>query len=355
MALLVAKLQSDLHVITGALSELQPHALILYGGYGRDEGSWIETEAGDVAPYNDYDILAIVKRPVAVEELKKLGKELAAQIGIRWVDVGQKTTAQLARLKPSIYNYDLKYASKVIWGDADVLNLIPEMDPALLPLKEAETLFFTRLWTFLGSLEEGGFRQVLSGDASRFFRNQMAKAVLAVVDGWLLMKAAYHPSYRKRVRRFADLYPDKKATLELAEWALHEKLRPQAPKMSPDEVLDLYHLVYRLYFADMLTILGRYYGRVAKGPEQIIRAMCWSPYALIYRLGMLLIRRTRAHERGLRLRAVQLYLAMAYREGEIDDRRLRKGICLLRRLDPAVSPDLTWHQARLRVAELRVS
>jgi hypothetical protein len=71
--------------------------------------------------------------------------------------MSQKTPAELRKLNPSIYNYDLKYASKVIQGDPDVLNLIPEMDPSKLPLKEGKTLFFTRLWTLLGSLDEKGF------------------------------------------------------------------------------------------------------------------------------------------------------------------------------------------------------
>ena len=38
------------------------------------------------------------------------------------------TISKLKRLYPTIFNYDLKYGSKVIYGDKNILDLIPEMD-----------------------------------------------------------------------------------------------------------------------------------------------------------------------------------------------------------------------------------
>ncbi|MCK4577729.1 MAG: nucleotidyltransferase domain-containing protein [Candidatus Marinimicrobia bacterium] len=355
MPLHEARLQRDLDLIIDTLSGMKPRALILYGGYGRDEGSWVISQEGDVRPYNDYDVLVITERPIPDEEVQPLRKELAAQIGIRWVDIGQKTPVQLARLKPSIFNYDLKHASKVIWGDPTVLDLIPDMDPARLPLKDTETLFFTRLWTFLGSLDRDGFKRTLQGEESRFFRNQMTKAVLAVVDGWLLTKEAYHFSYREKVKRIIALQQHRPKFVELCQWALDERFTPQAPTMEPDQVVALYRQVFELYFNDMLLALSRYYRRDVRTPEQILRAMCWAPRALVWRVGMILLRRTWSYETTLKLRAAQLYIAMAYRQGQIDEALLAKGNRFLKQLDPQTPAPETWDDARVHVARLRVN
>ena len=51
-------LTKNLRTIVSKLRLLSPHSIILHGGYGRDEGSWV-VENGEYRSYNDYDIFLI--------------------------------------------------------------------------------------------------------------------------------------------------------------------------------------------------------------------------------------------------------------------------------------------------------
>jgi len=333
---------------------LKLEAVILYGGYGRDEGSWIIENDGGYRPYNDYDILVVVENKISVEQIDPLRKDLAVQIGIRWVDIGQNTSAELQKLRPSIYSYDLKYASKVIQGDPSVLNLIPEIDAAKLPLKEGEVLFFTRLWTLLGSLDEKGFKVDRKEEESRFFRNQMAKAVLAVVDVLLLQKGAYHPSYEERVKQLSKFYPEKRELCELAEWALEEKLFPRTLYMKASEIQQLYQKVHYYFFSEMYNLLTCYYGQNIDNPKAIEKNLKWAPINLIKRIGWIILRRNLNWERKIFVNLAQCYIAAAFNSGSNCKEFLQKGMEYIRCLDSSFPEISSWDDARMRVAELRM-
>ncbi len=138
------RLTADLKLIRECLIDFQPLSIILYGGYGRGEGSWVWYNNENCVPYNDYDILMILEKKIPEEIIKSIRKKLAQDIGIRWVDIGQKTPKELKKLRPSIYNYDLKYASKVIYGEEYILDQIPHIDVSKLPLEEGNILFKVR-------------------------------------------------------------------------------------------------------------------------------------------------------------------------------------------------------------------
>ena len=57
------RLKKDLELIIKRLTEYKPISIILYGGYGRDEGGWFE-ENNNWQPYNDYDILIVLKKKI---------------------------------------------------------------------------------------------------------------------------------------------------------------------------------------------------------------------------------------------------------------------------------------------------
>lgn len=349
-------LAKHLQTIIAGCKQLFPHpnAIVLHGGYGRDEGGWFRDEEDKWAPYNDYDIYVISDKVAGEKDLKTLEKSLAKEVGIRWIDLTQLSHAQMKRLRPTIKNYDLKYGSKVIEGDPSVLNLIPAMSSSSLPLTEVQTLFFTRLYTIIGSLGEGGLATHLKGDESRFFRNQMAKAVLAVVDVLLLSKGAYDASYRKRVESIQYLYPDKKRLLELSQWALTEKLWPQAPDMSPQELFQLYSPVHEHFLREMYYALSTSFGRKIKGPENIEFCAKWLPWILMKRLYWLVKFRGSRMEKKISVKLAQSYIAAAWSPEVINDALLRQGVKLLRQADSSVRPNLSWDQARLEAARVRM-
>lgn len=352
---MVDRLKNDIAIILNGLMDLNGiDACLLYGGYGREEGSWIINSDGTCLPYNDYDILLVLKNKISKEIIELLRKKMAQEIGIRWIDIGQKTPKELQKLRPSIYNYDLKYASKVIQGDPSILDFIPEIDVAKLPLKEGETLFFTRLWTFLGSLDEKGFSVDRVGEESRFFRNQMAKAVLAVTDVLLLQKRAYHPSYKERVNRLNKFYPERKDISELAEWALEEKLFPKAPDMTADEIKKLYQKVHHHFFSEMYCILTKYYSRKVDNPKEIERYLKWGAVTLIKRIGWIALRKNMNWERIIAVNLAQCYITTAFNNDTNYENFLQMGISYIRYFDKSFAENSSWDEARVRVAKLRM-
>jgi hypothetical protein len=219
---------------------------------------------------------------------------------------------------------------------------------------EAKILFFTRLYTLLGSLDERGLNTTLKGEASRFFRNQMAKAILAVVDVLLLAKNAYDASYSKRVEIALRLYPEKEEFHKLCQWALAEKLRPQAPLMNADDVRSLYKRVHTFYFTEMYRGLSIYFGKSVSSPADVEHCMKWLPSSMLRRIWWIMKYRNFRVERQVAVMVAQGYIAAAWRSDGINKDDLNRGISLLRRADARVAQEMTWDVARLEAARLRM-
>ena len=233
-------------IVDGVLKKMSepPLAIYLVGGYGRGEGAWFEDETG-LHPYNDYDIAVLSDNPLRQDEVDTLRKELAEAVNISWVDIDFYSTSQIGKLKPTIHNYDLLYGSTLIYGeDYYKINELA-LDGERIGNSDILLLYRTRLWTFLGSWE-GRFHD-LSIVESRFFRNQMAKAVLAACDMRLVKLGKYTASYKKRVGIVLSEFNALGRFCELAEWALKEKLRPSSIVMSYEEMQTLYFDVKEVF------------------------------------------------------------------------------------------------------------
>lgn len=345
-------LSSHIKIILEELKVYRKDVAILCGGYGRGEGGWF-IEDGTFKPYNDYDLLLVLEKKIPNHEVQILRKRLATKIGIRWVDIAQKTPQELKRLRLSIYNYDLKYASKVVDGDYSILKIIPNFDASKLPLKEGEILFFTRLWTLLGCLNEKGFQIQCNKEEARFFRSQMAKAILAVVDVLLLQKGAYHPSYRERIQRLIYLYPKNTDFNKLGKWALKEKLIPCSNDVSPKYIKELYTKVHKEYFFHMMEFFSKYYNRKVASVYDIERHTKYSFNNLIRRLGYFVIKRNFRLEKMLAIKMAQMFIAGAYEDGNINKELLRKGTKYMKYIDSSISSELSWDKAKILVAKMR--
>ncbi len=351
-----AVLERDLARIVDACLELvpNPEAIVLYGGYGRGEGSWYCDETGGWRPYNDYDLLLVCEERIPKSRLAPIREALAREIGIRWIDIGQRSLDDLASAKPSILNFDIKYASRIVHGNPNVLDRIPRIREDQLSWIEARVFYFTRLYTLIGSLDENGFDTTLTGEPSRFFRNQMAKAVLAAIDVLLIADGGYDASYRVRVDRVLERHPARSDLAELAPWALTEKLRPAAPTMESAAIRALYFPVRELFLKEMYTGLSHYFGRSIRGPEDVEFSMRWLPPHLLRRIYWILKFRSRLKERELAVGFAQSYLASACRPEGIHEPHLEKALRWLHSVDSRIPTRLDWNSARLEAARLRM-
>jgi len=325
-------------------------SIYLYGGYGRDEGSWVlEQENGKTTakPYNDYDIALIVKSKFSHAELRELENEIKKKVEVKWVDLSQYTALNLKLFKPTIKNYDFKYASKWIYGDKNVLANIPEMDSSLITLKDVEILYITRLWTLVGSFPKDGL-VAMPRVEEMFFRNQMAKCILAIVDNLLVVNKAYDASYKKRVEILPSHTSDSEL-IELAKWALDEKLFPKSLGMDASEIESLYRKVNKLFFKYFYSTLSSYYKAGIERPEDMDKHIIYNPIDMAKRLVKKIVFKDKRGELNMHLSILQGYLAYYYFDmSESQTKKIQ--VVMAEKFDFNSS---CIDEIRLKVAELR--
>lgn len=241
------KLHSDVsHIVNSLLLILQtkPLAILLCGGYGRDEGAWFFND-GILSTYNDYDFAVITNDVPDRNKINTFRKQMAHDVGISWVDIDFYTDDKISDLKSTIKNVDLLYGSKVVYGHYDFSKAKELVRASDIGDKDIIILYQTRIWTFLGSWK-GIFRD-LNVEETRFFKNQMAKAVLAAVDMLLIKEKKYTSSYRERVSIISKLYSSDEKLCNLSKWALLEKMNPSSEVMNKNDMEELYFDVKDLF------------------------------------------------------------------------------------------------------------
>lgn len=227
----------DAHIsyITNAILNTisDPVAIILTGGFGRGEGSVINTD-GTCKPLNDYDFLVVVPDSDHKISLKDLSIKLALDIGIDFVDIGFLTYQEIVSLPLTMFYYDLKYGSRVVWGNEDMLLKIPNFDREKISLWEGQKLLFNRFAGILGGFTLDRYLRQLAPQETNYLNNQVMKALLACGDALLLSQKAYHHSYSTRRKTLGEVYrrndlpflsEDDYNTIDSA---YREKLAPQA-------------------------------------------------------------------------------------------------------------------------------
>jgi len=346
------KIEDDLGVIRERL--LMEYkgivALMLVGGFGRGEGSILIENYG-IKAVNDYDIVMITEKPMHLGRIDKVKRELAKEVGITWIDIYAHDIGKLKRLKKTIFNYDLKYASYVFWGDPNIPFLIPDMDPSKMPLVEGEKLFITRLWTFLGPFSVEFLDRQLSNNEAFFLANQMSKALLACIDVLLLSKGAYHPSYIERNKRVKTLYPNNEYRYKMFDWAVDFKLRPKSNGYG--DLIRLYFRIKDIYLEIMRDFLCLMYKKTFSDWFEYCSLYRKNYRTLLKRAGYLVLRRSLRYEKKLDVDIAQVYLVASYHNGLIDKKYFRAGLQCLSKLTGKYLDDLSWEEARGFAAELR--
>lgn len=325
-------------------------SIYLYGGYGRGEGSWVLEEInGQISakPYNDYDIAFIVKKKIPNEKLRQLESEFKKNLDVKWIDLDQYTTLNLKLFNTTIKNYDFKYASKWIYGNKDVLKNIPSIDSKSITLKDVETLYLTRIWTLVGSFPKNGLMKMLK-DEKMFFRNQMAKCILAIVDNILVLNKEYDASYKKRVEKIKN-YTNDIELLELSRWALEEKLFPKCEGMDASEIKRLYKKVNKLFFKYFYSTLSIYYKKIIECPEDIDKFIIYNPIDLIKRKIKKVVFNDSRRELHMYLSILQGYIAYYY--FDMTEDRIQNIRSIMEREFSYTSSDID--DIRLKVANLR--
>lgn len=206
-------------------------ALVLAGGYGRGEGG-IVIVGGIERPYNDLDLIPVLKRPDRKAEslLLPISRKFTGRLGIH-VDFSRPLTrASIGQLPHKLMWQDLLNGHIVISGDQDILlKHMPAWMRQPLPMIEATHLLLNRgaglIWS-IGILE--GY---LDNSESDFVRRNYFKAALALGDALLIANGRHQTAYRGRDTLLEKLaeeisFPHKNELLLLYRRALVFKFSP---------------------------------------------------------------------------------------------------------------------------------
>ena len=318
--------------------------------------AWIYSNSSSKAsPYNDYDILVICENKPSEDIKRLIRKDILAVVDIKWIDIDYMTALEFQKMKISIYSYDIKNASRIIYGDETILDLLPDYDNRKIKLYEVEKLFFTRLWPFFGSLGPDGFRN-LSIDEASFFRYQMSKVLLSVLDSKLVDNKSYVCSYKNKLKISKNLYPESNWIKKFGDWALKEKLSPTQENMGKNEVMTLYNEVYSIYKNEMFIILNKLY-KIGVFPTNYKINMLFLPYYMFRRLYIKIILRSNSFEKELKIRESMLHAFLAFNYNIYDMKMINKAKKAIDKMLIGKNindiNDLYWQIALLRKDEIK--
>ncbi len=227
-------IRADVQKATGLLLKELPQisSLILAGGFGRGEGT-VLWDGTHIELVNDYDFVVVSEEGITHEELREPRKRIAAELEIHHVDILPLTRGELSELVPYQFNYDLKYGSRLLWGE-DALAQLPDFVADQIPLASCNLVLTNRVICLLECYSDDFKRRALTPDESAYLKNQTAKALLACAEGLLIRAGKYHHSYGERNQIFKTQFPEFGDLAELIDWATTLKLKPnQAEDRDP--------------------------------------------------------------------------------------------------------------------------
>ena len=221
------RIGADLKQIMQA-AEPYSSAGILLGGYGRGDGTPFTGSDGTQQPFNDYDLVVVVEhlnRSVR-QTFKNLEAELSEKLGIP-VDLYPYRRSHLPHCEFSLLNYEMKYGHKVIWGDAGILNAMPDYPLDAIPCPEGTRLLLNRGKLLLDIKRRLADPDPLTEEERIRFIKFIHKVLLAFGDAALIAAGRYDISYAVKKLRFPDigLCPDRDYVVQGYHKAIELKTR----------------------------------------------------------------------------------------------------------------------------------
>lgn len=229
-------------IVRAICSYLKPTSIILYGSFGRGEGS-VLLDNGQLKFLSDYEINVVTPSPFYRKQFSELSRQMTRRLGvdtsISWMRPGRLFTNQSQNLSfgktklPTIGLYELKQGGKTIYGQ-HLLDVGPPIDPQQIPLGAGIRLLRNRMAEAINRWPGPTLESLEHLESAR----RMNKVILACAESLLLAWGAYHFSYAERGRRFATLatehMPDTQnptqveAWIKLVERATSFKLQPSS-------------------------------------------------------------------------------------------------------------------------------
>jgi len=312
------RIESDLKIITKIILKYHSDvdSLILAGGFGRGEGS-VLISGKDIQPINDYDIYVIVKNSSNKINLEKLRKLILEKVSIRQVDLELIKKKKLPHLKPTMSNYDLKYASHIFYGNVNILKTIPSINPKKLSLREGRTPLLLYLIALLQSYP-GEKNALISSNDKFWIYQQISKSILGWSAALLILEGKYHSSYVERERIFRENF-ENKLWCSLVEKATRFKLSPSLE--IEEDLYSLWHINKEVHIKILMFFLSKYYKKDFNNWTSIIKHYRNDYENMIKKL-FGFFSRNKSYKDRINLTVIEILVLVAKEKSDVDKKLL---------------------------------
>lgn len=192
------------------VSHFHPRSIILAGSFGRGEATIIGDE-GKLEFLSDCEIVLVANKYISRSRIVKNFSSIVAQGSTPKFVVRSSIALPVYSLlpiasilwKPTIWNYDLKYGSRILYGETYVERM-PDFKPEQIPAWEGIRLIFNRMAEALRYFPADGNLSTPEQEQETAF--WVIKIILACQDALLIATGRYHVSCRRRNELFREVF-----------------------------------------------------------------------------------------------------------------------------------------------------
>lgn len=209
------KIDRDLKiVIEEILKAVSPISIILFGGFGRGEGSAVVNN-GQVVILKDYDILPVTKRKIPAFQIYQISVDINRRLG--WAnpldsvsmrlgygtDLLQFTLNDLIYLK-DVRNYEIKVGSKLLWGKDIRRNIELTIDE--LSFWSGIRFLLRKVPGMCGTFSPDSLDRSPVGEEKETLIYECGKMYLDMATTLTLVSRTYKPSYCERMETIKNSF-----------------------------------------------------------------------------------------------------------------------------------------------------
>jgi len=211
--------------------------IFLCGSFALGEGG-ISLDSPPALLLSDIDILVVLRGNAALKRLLPARHELGASCetltdDLRFsgrVDVGLMLPEDLERMPPRPGVFDLKRHGRRIYGEANLLDLVPDYPPERIGGREAVILLENRIVSLLGRFVD---RADAGGGFPYEFLYEIARVYTDIATALLCLSGLYTTGYEARSRAFREALRDGRFALPVAEGLAEQVSRWTRYKLAP--------------------------------------------------------------------------------------------------------------------------
>ena len=278
-------------------------AILLIGSFGCGEGG-VKRRGDGWAIVNDIE-LDVIQHVLEPAQLQDLSQQLAQRFGIYKVDIGAKSVKQLEAMDYTMFTYDYRYGSQVVYGDVSVLNVMRDYDPAEMPVWEGARLLLNRGGGLIMHFTLPRYlrRNQFSEDVRQVLKNQLVKTAVALGDALIVCQRRYHHSYKVRWDIFKELAsnmdsPLTEDSIALINQCYEEKLYPGSYEF--EDLFARYSRLLRAYNPVFIDVMSVYFGSTLADLDAYWQRMVNSSQMVSYNRPSILRNTLRVLKRAVR-------------------------------------------------------